>query len=66
MESTWKIEHLKKKVIKLDNFKILGCGDLQGHVMTLKVQKMNSEWKINQNKSLIPYEHFENHGSMEI
>ena len=40
----------KKKVIKSDNFKILGCGDLQGHVMTLKVQKMNSGWKTNQKK----------------
>ena len=31
-----------KKAIKSDNFKILGCGDFQGHVTTLKVQKMNS------------------------
>ena len=41
---------LKKKAIKLDIFKISGCGDLQGHVTTLKVQKMNSGPKINQKK----------------
>ena len=40
----------KKKVIKLDNFKILGYSDLQGHVTTLKVQKINLGQKINQKK----------------
>ena len=45
----------KKKAIKLDNFKILGCGDLQGHVTTLKVQIMNSGPKINQKKKKVLY-----------
>ena len=36
----------KKKGLKSDNFEILGHSDLQGHVMTLKVSKMNSGKKL--------------------
>ena len=36
----------KKKGPKSDNFEILGHSDLQGHVTTLKVSKLNSGEKI--------------------
>ena len=43
----------KKKGLKLDNFEILGHSDLQGHVTTLKVSKMNLGEKINKKKSSV-------------